>query len=41
MNYIVMYGMEMYGPYEDWASAFWFAMTTFGLSGWRIYRNGK
>ena len=41
MKYIVVYGNACFGPYDDWASAFWFAMTTFGFTGWRIYNNGE
>ena len=41
MKYIVQYGMGLYGPYDGWAKAFWFAMTTFGFTGWRIFKYGE
>lgn len=37
MDYFVLYGSEKFGPYDDWAEAYFFAITNFGFTGWRIW----
>lgn len=37
MYHYVLYGAERYGPYDDWADAYYFAVINFGFRGWSIY----